>query len=197
MIPHFTPEAAALLLIDYQLGTLQLAKTTAADEALRNAVLLAKVARIYDMPIVITASQEDRVQGPTAEVLQRVVPDAYANRILREGMIDAWQEPKFREAVEATGRRQLIMAAITTDICLVFPAVSAVEAGFEVQAVMDACSSPPAINEEISRRRLERAGVLMTVTNTITAELVGNWATPQGLQVVEMLPTPALMRPLD
>jgi hypothetical protein len=89
------------------------------------------------------------------------------------------------------------MAAITTDICLVFPAISAVEEGFEVQAVMDASSSPYEINESISRHRLERAGVLMTVTNTITAELVGNWATPAGQQIVQMLTTPALMRPVD
>lgn len=196
-IPHFTPDKAALLLIDYQLGTLQLAKTTPADEALRNAVLLAKTARILDMPIILTASQEDRIQGPTADVFKRVAPEAYEKRILRSGIIDAWRDPAFRDAVEQTGRRQLIMAAITTDICLVFPAVSAAEEGFEVQAVMDASASPYPINEEISRLRLTRAGVLMTVTTTITAELIADWATPAGQQIVEFLPVPALMRPLD
>lgn len=197
MIPHFTPENAALLLIDYQLGTLQLAKTTPADEAVRNALILAKAAKVLDMPIILTASQEDHVQGPTHDAFRRVAPEAYENRILRAGVIDAWRDPNFRQAVERTGRRQIIMAAITTDICLVFPAISAVEEGFEVQAVMDASSSPFEINESISRHRLDRAGVLMTVTNTITAELVGNWATPAGQQIAQMLSTPALMRPVD
>lgn len=197
MLTRLRPDTSALLLIDYQTGTLQLAGTTPADEALRNAVILAKVAQVYGMPVIMTASQEDRVQGPTAEVFKRVAPEAYATRIMREGIIDAWQEPAFRQAVEATGRRQLIMAAITTDICLVFPAESAAQGGYEVQAVMDASSSPFEMNEEISRRRLEQAGVLMTVTNTITAELVGDWSTPQGLEIVAMLPTPALMRPID
>jgi nicotinamidase-related amidase len=197
MVPHFTPENAALLLIDYQVGTLQLAKTTPSDEAVRNALILAKAARVLEMPIILTASQEDQVQGPTDERFRRVAPEAYEARILREGVIDAWRDPKVRQAVVNTGRRQIVMAAITTDICLVFPAISAVEEGFEVQAVMDASSSPYEINESISRHRLERAGVLMTVTNTITAELLGNWATPAGQQIVQMLTTPALMRPVD
>jgi nicotinamidase-related amidase len=197
MTPHFKPDTSALLLIDFQVGTLQLARTTPGDEALRNAVILAKTAKVLGMPIVLTSSQEDRVQGPTDERFKRIVPEAYERRIKRSGVIDAWQDPNFRRAVEATGRRQLIMAAITTDICLVFPAISAVEAGYEVQAVMDASSSPYQINEDISRRRMERAGVVMTVTTTMTAELVGNWGTPKAQQIIQFLPVPALMQPVD
>jgi nicotinamidase-related amidase len=197
MFPHFTPEKSALLLIDFQVGTLQLAKTTPANEAVHNAAILAKTAKVLGIPIILTASQEDHVQGPTDERFKRIAPDAYANRIKRSGVIDAWQDPNFRRAVQDTGRRQLIMAAITTDICLVFPAISAVEDGYEVQAVMDASSSPFQINEDISRHRLERAGVLMTVTTTITAELIGNWATPAGEEIVKFLPVPALMQPVD
>jgi nicotinamidase-related amidase len=197
MTPHFKPDTSALLLIDFQVGTLQLARTTPGDEALRNAVILAKAAKVLGMPIVITSSQEDRVQGPTDERFKRIVPEAYEKRIKRSGVIDAWQDLNVRRAVEATGRRQLIMAAITTDICLVFPSISAVEAGYEVQAVMDASSSPYQINEDISRRRMERAGVVMTVTTTMTAELVGNWGTPEAQQIIKFLPVPALMQPVD
>jgi nicotinamidase-related amidase len=197
MTPHFKPDTSALLLIDYQVGTLQLAKTTPGDEALRNAVILAKAAKVLGIPIVMTSSQEDQVQGPTDERFKRVVPEAYEKRIKRSGVIDAWRDVDFRRAVEATGRRQLIMAAITTDICLVFPAISAVENGFEVQAVMDASSSPYQINEDISRRRMERAGVVMTVTTTMTAELVGNWGTPEAQQIIRFLPVPALMQQVD
>jgi nicotinamidase-related amidase len=197
MTPHFKPDTAALLLIDFQVGTLQLARTTPGDEALRNAVILAKAAKVLGMPIVITSSQEDRVQGPTDERFKRIVPEAYEKRIKRSGVIDAWQDLNVRRAVEATGRRQLIMAAITTDICLIFPSISAVEAGYEVQAVMDASSSPYQINEDISRRRMERAGVVMTVTTTMTAELVGNWGTPEAQQIIKFLPVPALMQPVD
>ncbi|GGO95528.1 isochorismatase family protein [Stakelama pacifica] len=197
MTYHFKPADAALLLVDYQVGTLQLANTTPAYEALRNAVVLAKAANVLGIPVVLTASQEDRVQGPTHDWFSRVVPEAYESRVLRSGVIDAWQDPAFRAAVEKTGRKQLIIGAITTDICLVLPAISAHEAGYEVQAVMDASSSPYRINEDISRHRIERAGVEMTVTNTIVAELTQDWSTPEGQEIAQFLPTPYLMRPVD
>ena len=193
MTGYFTPETAMLLLIDYQVGTLQLARTNPADNALRNAITLAKAALAFGMPIVITSSQEDRIQGRIDERLQRVVPDAFAARVQRVGIVDAWKDPNFKAAVERTGRRQLIIGAITTDICLVFPSISAVEDGYEVQAVMDACGSPFAINEEISRERLKRAGVHMTVTTTMVAELVQDWSTPQGQDLVKLLVAAAPM----
>jgi nicotinamidase-related amidase len=99
--------------------------------------------------------------------------------------------------VEDAGRRQLIMAAVTTDICLVFPAISAVEAGFEVQAVLDASGSSFEIGEETSRRRMERAGVWLTSTNTMVAELVQNWATPEGMKLVPLIAANPPMLPVD
>lgn len=193
MIPRFTPNAAALLLIDYQVGTLQLATTNPADVALRNAITLAKAALAFKMPIVVTSSQEDRIQGRVDERLAHVIPEAFEARIQRQGIVDAWQDPNFKAAVEKTGRRQLIIGAITTDICLVFPSISAVEDGYEVQAVMDACGSPFPINEDISRERLKAGGVHMTVTTTMVAELVQDWSTPEGQELVQLLVAAAPM----
>lgn len=197
MIPHFTPDTAALLLIDYQVGTLQLAKTTPSDVALRNAITLAKAALAFKTPIVVTSSQEERIQGRIDERLQHVIPDAFEARVQRKGIVDAWKDPNFKAAVEKTGRRQLIIGAITTDICLVFPSISAVEDGYEVQAVMDACGSPFEINEAISRERLKAANVHMTITNTMVAELVQDWSTPQGQELVQLLFAAAPMQPVD
>ena len=197
MVPHFKPDSAALLLIDYQVGTMQLAKTTPADVSLRNTITLAKAALAFDMPIVLTSSQEERIQGRIDERLQRVVPDAYKARVKRQGVVDAWKDPAFKKAVEQTDRRQLIMGAITTDICLVFPSISAVEDGYEVHAVMDACGSPFEINEVISRERLKAAGVHMTVTNTMVAELVQDWSSKQGQQLVQLLFAASPMQPVD
>jgi len=88
---------------------------------------------------------------------------------------------------EATGRKKLIMGGVTTDICLIFPSISAVQAGFDVQAVMDASGSSYEMQEEMSRRRMERAGVVLTTTNTIIAELVQDWSSPQGSELVMLL----------
>jgi nicotinamidase-related amidase len=143
--PHFKPDQCALLLIDHQVGTIQLIKNITSDQSIRNAVTLAKAALAFGMPIVMTSSQEDHVQGPLHPSLERTAPDAFARRVQRQGVVNAWDDAKFSKAVADTGRKQLIIAAVTTDICLVFPTISAVEAGYEVQAVLDASGSSFAI----------------------------------------------------
>lgn len=196
--PHFTPESSALVLIDHQVGTIQLIQNEITpDITIRNAVLLGQAALAYDMPIVMTSSQEDHVQGPLHPALQKALPEAYAARVKRAGIVNAWIDPNFVKTVEKTGRRQLIMAAVTTDICLVFPAISAVEAGYEVLAVMDACGTDTQIGEEMSRRRMERAGVWLTSTNTMVAELVQDWSTPQGILLVQAMTAISPMLPVD
>lgn len=197
MTSFFKPETSALVLIDFQVGTLQICKTTPSDVALRNAVTLAKAALAFDMPIVMTASMEDQVQGPIAEALQRVAPKAYKARVQRVGIVNCWDDPAFKKAVTDTGRRQLVMAGITTDICLVFPAISAALEGFEVQAVIDASGSPFETSEDMARRRMERAGVVLTATNTIVAELVHDWATKEGGKLVPLLFASAPMVAVD
>jgi nicotinamidase-related amidase len=185
--PWFTRENSALVLIDHQIGTMQLVKNVASDAALRNAVVLAKAAKTLGMPIVMTASMEDHMQGPLAPALQQVAPDAYKARVKRLGIVNAWSDPNFKAAVEATGRKRLVMAGVTTDICLVFPSISAVHDGYEVQAVLDASGSSNELQEDTARRRMENAGVVLTATNTIIAELVQNWATPEGRILVQYL----------
>jgi nicotinamidase-related amidase len=198
MSNQFTPENSALVLVDYQVGTLQLIRNSSSDQSLRNAVMLAKAAKAYGMPIVLTTSQEDHIQGSLAPALQHVAAEAYKSRVQRVGIVNAWADPNFSAAVAATGRKKLIMGGVTTDICLIFPSISAVQAGFDVQAVMDASGSSYEIQEEMSRRRMERAGVVLTTTNTIIAELVQDWSSPQGSELVMLLIESApMMQPAD
>src|SRR5277367_3883902 len=116
-----------LVLIDHQIGTMQLVKNIASDASLRNAVLLAKAAKTLGMPIVMTGSMEDHLQGPLAPALQQVAPEAFAAHVKRLGIVNAWPDPNFKVAVAATSRKQLVMAGVTTDICLVFPSIDAVD----------------------------------------------------------------------
>lgn len=189
------PETATVVLIDHQVGTLQLVKNIASDVALRNAVNLAMAAETLDMPLVMTASQEDQIQGPLSPALRRAAPGAYDARIKRQGIVSAWDEPAFKAAVEASERGQLIMAGVTTDVCLVFPAISAVREGYEVFAVLDASGSPTELSEEMARRRMEQAGVVLTATNTVIAELARDWSTPAGSKLVVPLVAAAPMLP--
>lgn len=86
------------------------------------------------------------------------------------------------------------MAGVTTDVCLVFPALSAVADGYNVQAVMDASDSPYELSEEMSRRRMQDAGVVLTAANTVMAELAQDWSSPEGQQLVQLLFTEVLPR---
>ena len=184
---QFTPENSALVLVDYQVGTMQLIRTSSSDLCLRNAVTLASAAKALNMPVVLTSSQEDRIQGPISPALQKVLPDAYKARVKRQGIVNACGDPNFGAAIAATGRKNIIMGGVTTDICLVFPSISAVQEGYNVLAVMDAGGSSYEIQEEMAQRRMMHGGVVLTTTNTMVAELVQNWATPAGMELVQLL----------
>ena len=109
-----------------------------------------------------------------------------------QGIVNAWEDPNFRAAIERTGRKQLIMGGVTTDVCLIYPTIRAVEAGYQVQAVLDISGSPFALSEETARNRMERAGVQFTATNTVIAELAQDWASPHGAPLIQLLFTDVL-----
>lgn len=184
---RFTAENTALLLIDHQVGTMQLIKNIDTTLAAKQSIALAKMAKILNLPTVITSSQEENAQGPILPEIAEILPDAHAARVKRPGVVNAWAYPEFREAVLATGRKNLIMAGVTTDVCLIFPSIDAALEGFAVQAVMDASGSPSNLSEELSRQRMHDAGVVLTTTNTLMAEIAGDWSTPNGQQLIGLL----------
>jgi hypothetical protein len=188
-IERFTAENTALLLIDHQVGTMQLIKNIDKELAAKQSIALAKMARILNLPVVITSSQEDRAQGPILPEIASILPEAHAARIKRPGVVNAWAYADFRNAVLATGRKNLI-----------FPAIDAAVEGFNVQAVMDASGSPSDLSEEFSRQRMRDAGVVLTATNTLMAEIAQDWSTLAGQQLITLLFTdvfPALGAGID
>jgi nicotinamidase-related amidase len=187
MMGAFTSSNSALFLIDHQVGTMKLIKNIPLEVVKRNTLALAKTAKILGMPVVLTSSQEQNIQGPLLPELEGVLPEEFAARVKRAGIVNAWNDPNFKAAVEKTQRRTLIMAGVTTDVCLVYPTISACREGYQVQAVIDASGSPYDISEEMSRRRMEREGVVLTATNTLMAELAQDWSRPEGGQLLGIL----------
>jgi len=184
---NFSADTAALLLIDHQVGTMQLIKNIDRELAAKQSIALAKMAKILNMPVVLTSSQENNAQGPLLPEIAEILPEAYETRVKRPGVVNAWAYPDFHKAVLATGRKQLIMAGVTTDVCLIFPAIDAAREGFAVQAVMDASGSPSDLSEEFSRQRMHDAGVVLTATNTLMAEIAQDWSSPTGQQLIGLL----------
>jgi nicotinamidase-related amidase len=183
----YTTQNAAILLIDHQVGTIKLAISTPRDELVRNTRALARTAVEAGMPLVLTSSQEDQFQGLLLDDLQQLAPDAYAERVKRPGVVDCWLYEPFRQAVLATGRKKLVMAGLTNDVCIVFPAISAIEDGFEVQVVADAGGSPTKAADDAALNRMASHGVTITSTNQLLAELATDWASPGGSNIQRVL----------
>jgi nicotinamidase-related amidase len=184
---RFNGTNAAMLLIDHQIGTMSWVRSAPLDEIKRNTLVLAKAARALNMPVILTSSMEEHVQGPLMPELQAILPEAFAARVKRVGVVDAMDDENFASAVRATGRKNLLMAGITTDVCVVYPAITAVQQGYSVQVVVDACGSPSKIADDIALRRMEKAGVTLTSTNQAIAELARKWTTPEGGKLIEIL----------
>lgn len=184
---RFSGSNAALILIDHQVGTIGWVKSISHEELRRNAVMLAKTAKILGMPVVMTSSMEFMVQGPIIPELVEAAPEAHEARVQRAGIINAMEDESFAAAVRGTGRRKLVIAGVTNDVCTVFPALTLVSEGFDVQVVADAGGSPSTIGEEMALRRMTAGGVTLTGANQVVAELTGNWATEEGGQVVQIM----------
>jgi nicotinamidase-related amidase len=191
----FTPENAAMLLIDHQVGTIAWTHSHDVEEVKRNALNLAKIATAVDMPLVLTSSMEDNIQGPLVPELKEIAPKAFADRIKRTGIVNAMHDKNFSNAVKATGREKVVVAGITTEVCVVFPVLQLLDEGYEVQVVTDASASFTKIGDDAALRRMEQAGTVITSTAQIISELAIDWTTPRGQALAKQLglgvPTPA------
>jgi nicotinamidase-related amidase len=189
---RFTGDTAAMLLIDHQVGTMGWVKSLPFEEMKRNALMLAKTACILKMPVVLTSSMEEYAQGPLLSELEDILPDEFAARVKRLGIVNAMDDPNFAEAVHATGRRKFILAGVTNDVCTVYPALTLVSQGYEVQVIADAGGSPSSMSDGMALRRMEQNGVTLSSTNQVIAELAGNWSTPEGTAIVQQVVMPTL-----
>lgn len=184
---RFSADNAAMLLIDHQVGTMSWVHSISFEEMKMNARVLAQTARILKLPTVLTSSMEEYAQGPLLSELESILPTEFAGRVKRFGIVNAMDDENFAAAVKATGRKKLIIAGVTNDVCTVYPALSLVREGFEVQVVADAGGSPTQRADDIALRRMERGGVTLTSTNQLIAELAGSWASPEGGELIQVL----------
>ncbi|HEL4101832.1 isochorismatase family protein [Stenotrophomonas maltophilia] len=183
----FTAADSVLLLIDHQVGTMKLIQNLPFEVVKRNTLALAKAAKELGVPIVLTTGTETQFQGPLLPEFKELFPEEYEARIARGGIVNTWSDPIFREAVLKTNRRNLIMAGATTDVCVMPPAISARQDGFQVQVVLDASGSPYEYSEEAARLRMVQEGVTLTATNTMIAELAQDWSRPEAGKVLQIM----------
>ena len=178
----FKIDNTALVLVDHQVGTIGWAGELASDEE-RNQLkmwvrAIIRFAKGAGVPIVLTSSLETEAQGPLLPEFEKLAAEEFKARIKRTGVINAWDDPAFVSAVRATGKKNLLMGGLTTDVCLVPPALSAKAEGFNVVALLDISAACTKLAAQNSREILARAGIdIMTVTPMITS-MLGNYKNP-------------------
>ena len=144
-------DQAAVLLVDHQSGLLSLVRDIEPDRFNNNVLALADLARYFKLPTILTTSFEEGPNGPLMPELKEKFPAA--PYIARPGQINAWDNEEFVAAVKATGRKQLILAGIVTEVCVAFPALSALEKGTDLFYSSDREGVCPAMNKHSSLMR--------------------------------------------
>lgn len=171
---RISKEDAVVLLVDHQTGLISgLVRDYGVDVFKNNVLALANTAKFFDLPVILTTSFENGPNGPLMEGLVERFPNAPI--ISRPGQINAWDNEDFVKAIEATGKKQLIIAGVVTDVCVAFPALSAVKAGYEVFAVTDASGT---FSEQVANAALMRmahAGVQLMSWFSVASELQRDW----------------------
>ncbi len=181
------PADTAVLLIDHQVGTMSWVRSIDHEVMKANALALAKAAKALDLPLVLTSSLEDRAQGPLAEEFEPIAPKEFAGRIRRTGVVNAMDDPDFARAVTSTGRRNLIVAGVTNDVCTVYPTLTALKQGYTVYVVADAGGSTSRIADDVALRQMEQAGAMITSTNMVLTGLARNWTSPAGQALIPIV----------
>jgi nicotinamidase-related amidase len=184
---RFNAKNAAMLLIDHQVGTIGWMHSAPHEEVKRNTLALAKAASAAGMKVVLTSSMEDQAQGSLFPELEEILPEEFGARIKRAGIVDAFDDPSFSKAVKATGHKKLIMAGLLTEVCVVYPALNAVNEGYEVQVVADASGSATQASDGFALDRMRQSGIGVVSTVQILSEMVDNWAQGAGPKIMPIL----------
>ncbi|ALN17303.1 isochorismatase hydrolase [Ectopseudomonas mendocina] len=164
---------AVVLLVDHQAGLLSLVRDIEPDKFKNNVLALADLAKFFNLPTILTTSFETGPNGPLMPELKEMFPDA--PYIARPGQINAWDNEDFVKAIKATGKKQLIIAGVVTEVCVAFPALSAIEEGFDVFVVTDASGTFNQITRDSAWQRMTQAGAQLMNWFAVACELHRDW----------------------
>lgn len=179
------PDDAVMLLIDHQSGLFQLVRDIEQPVLRSHAIALAKVAYLAKIPTFTTASVPDGPNGPLIPEIHQCNSDA--EYIPRTGQINAWDNPAWVKAIENTKRKTLIIAGTLTSVCMAFPALSAVEAGYKVFCVVDASGNWSKMATHLTIARITQAGAMPIDTFAVLSEIMSTWNRPDAMQFAEVM----------
>jgi nicotinamidase-related amidase len=172
-----TPQNAVLALIDYQPEQYVGVASVQRDELLAHVTMLGRVATSFKLPVVLsTVYVKHGMSGTNAELLEALpgVPE------IDRTTMNSWEDPEFRAAVEHTGRKKLIIAGLWTEVCVAFPTLDALRAGYEVYVVVDAIGGVSRVAHESAMQRMIQAGAIPITVLGLACELQRDWGRPEA-----------------
>lgn len=181
---RLTPDNCVFAFIDHQTGLMNLVDNARPVDFKSIVIGLAKTAKIHNVPSVITTSAEDGPNGPYIPEVLEILPDAPV--ISRPGQINAWDNADFVEAIKATGRKKIVMSGITTDVCVAFATLSALDAGYEVYVVVDASGCQSEAVQNAALMRMADAGATIGTWFAVSCELLWDWRNPAGADTAKL-----------
>lgn len=182
---RLSADNAAVMFVDHQTGLSNGVQDQSLPEYMTAVAALAKLTKAFNLPAIITTSAADGPNGPVLPIITQTLPDAPI--IHRPGEINAWSNPAFVEAIEKTGRKKLIVAGVSTEVCVTFVALSAIKAGYDVYAVIDASGTWNKLVQEVALARMVQAGVVPMTWVAVAAELQADWRNVTGETLAQIM----------
>jgi nicotinamidase-related amidase len=182
---RFTPQNAAILLIDHQKMTMDWIYSQERKNVENNLRMLSRIGSEVNVPLLITTTMEEQV-GLTWEGIQQTAPKQFENRIKRGGTLNCFIDPNFKTAVKNLNKKNLIICGLTTDICLLHTVTTAIELGYNVIVVADASGSMTKMADETSFDYFRQIGARVLSANATVTELYQDFSTKDGQKVMQI-----------
>jgi nicotinamidase-related amidase len=175
-----TSENSALILVDHQVGIISGVRDYSTGELKHSVVALAKAARALKLPIVATATARDSMWGPTFPELVEALPGV---PIIDRSSVNAFDDATVAQAIAATGRKKLIFAGISLEVCAAFPAITAIGKGLDAYVAVDASGTFSETKRQTGLLRMLQAGVILSDYASLMVEILGDNARPEAKAV--------------
>lgn len=167
-----TPDNCAVIFIDHQPQMLFGVSGIDRQTLMNNVLVLAEAARIFKVPALLTSVETESFSGYIWPQLLDVFP---GQKVIERTSMNSWDDKAFVKAVKKTGRKKLVMAALWTEVCLAFPALSALKEGYEVYVVEDASGGTTSVAHQAAMRRIEQAGGVPVTALQVLLEFQRDW----------------------
>ncbi|CAM3003376.1 Nicotinamidase-related amidase [Pseudomonas gessardii] len=182
-----TADNAALILVDHQVGLIAGVRDYSIGELKHNVVALAKAAKALNLPIVVTTTARDSLWGPTFPELVDALPGI---EIIDRSSVNAYDDERVAQAIEATGRKKLIFAGVSLEVCAAFPAMTAVARGYDAYVAVDASGTFSDTKRQAGLLRMMQAGVIPSDYASLMVEILKDNARPEAETVYGAIDMP-------